>query len=254
MIAMADGSLPRATAPRRPAWGVLGGMGPLASAAFLQTVYEASYGCAEQEMPVVFLMSDPTIPDRTSALLADDLAPLRDTLVPRLDDLVAAGADRLVMCCMTVHAVVPRLPDRLRQRLVSLVDLLLAGAATSGRRGLLLCSDGARLAGLYESSAHWPRASLSVVRPGPADQARAHAAIYELKRSAPEPRHLALVDELVERSQADCILAGCTEFHLLGRAARHRAGHWRFAIDPLVLLAERMAAEARRAEPVGRGA
>ena len=50
--------------------GVLGGMGPMASAEFLKTVYTCCRGEVEQEFPVVMVYSDPTIPDRTSAFRA----------------------------------------------------------------------------------------------------------------------------------------------------------------------------------------
>ena len=49
--------------------GVLGGMGGLASAEFVKTVYEISGEGVEQEQagPVVLMYSDPAFPDRTAA-------------------------------------------------------------------------------------------------------------------------------------------------------------------------------------------
>lgn len=47
--------------------GVLGGMGPLASAEFLKTIYECSVAGGEQRSPSVIMYSDPTFPDRTEA-------------------------------------------------------------------------------------------------------------------------------------------------------------------------------------------
>ena len=45
--------------------GILGGMGPLASAEFVRSVYELNVQTKEQASPVCVLYSDPTIPDRT---------------------------------------------------------------------------------------------------------------------------------------------------------------------------------------------
>src|SRR5689334_6778827 len=53
----------------REVWGVLGGLGPLASAEFLATIYEHADASEEQRLPAVLLFSDPAIPDRTEALL-----------------------------------------------------------------------------------------------------------------------------------------------------------------------------------------
>ena len=47
--------------------GILGGMGPLASAEFLKTIYEYGTRDLEQRSPACILYSDPTFPDRTSS-------------------------------------------------------------------------------------------------------------------------------------------------------------------------------------------
>ena len=52
--------------PRSNVLGVVGGMGPLASAEFVKTIYEYGLNRREQESPSVVLVSDPTFPDRTS--------------------------------------------------------------------------------------------------------------------------------------------------------------------------------------------
>lgn len=49
--------------------GILGGMGPLASAEFLRTLYELNITYPEQNSLSCILLSDPTIPDRTQAIL-----------------------------------------------------------------------------------------------------------------------------------------------------------------------------------------
>ncbi len=49
--------------------GILGGMGALASAELLYTVYRLNTTEPEQGSPVCLLYSDPSIPDRTGAIL-----------------------------------------------------------------------------------------------------------------------------------------------------------------------------------------
>ena len=105
------------------ALGVLGGMGPLSSAEFVRTIYEHARGAREQDDPVVFLYSDPTLPDRTEAFLGGREEQVLAPLQAALGRLVEMGAERLVVCCMTAHHVFPGLPAELRARLVSLVDV-----------------------------------------------------------------------------------------------------------------------------------
>src|SRR5689334_22249112 len=88
-------------------WGVLGGMGPYASAEFLKTIYRTA-GCdLEQDAPVVMVYSDPGFPDRTAALLSGRRQMLADRLEESLGILSSMGADRIVICCTTIHAVLP---------------------------------------------------------------------------------------------------------------------------------------------------
>ena len=48
--------------------GVLGGMGPAASADFLRILAERAPATIDQEQPIVYVISDPQIPDRTCAI------------------------------------------------------------------------------------------------------------------------------------------------------------------------------------------
>lgn len=231
-----------------PVWGVLGGMGPAASAAFIQTIYDACETAEEHLKPVMLLASDPTLPDRTAALLAGETVVLQERLASRLEGLVALGADRLVMCCMTAHAFIPSLPDRVRERMVSLVDVLLQRIIASDRRHLLLCTNGSRHVRLYERSPLWAAASAVLVLPSDSDQEHIHRLIYELKRSAAGLHHLALVDALASKYGVHSVAAGCTEVHLLVRASRVApVACLAAAIDPLTVVASEIAATALRA-------
>src|SRR5689334_15259313 len=111
---------------RVEAWGDLGGHGPLASAESIRTIYPAHDPERDQDPPRVFLYSDPTFPDRTEYLLRGDAAALASRLEQGLEILIAAGATRTLVCCMTLHAALPLVAGRLRARVRSLVDIVIA--------------------------------------------------------------------------------------------------------------------------------
>ena len=90
--------------------GIVGGLGPLASAEFLKTVYEYGIGEYEQDAPIVLMYSDPTFPDRTDSFLAGESELLLAKLTAALQCLSDAGASRFVICCMTIHYLLSRLP------------------------------------------------------------------------------------------------------------------------------------------------
>ena len=80
----------------------------MASAEFLKTVYEYGIGENEQDAPIVLMYSDPTFPDRTDSFLAGESELLLARLTGALQSLSDAGASRFVICCMTIHYLLPR--------------------------------------------------------------------------------------------------------------------------------------------------
>lgn len=83
--------------------GVLGGMGPLATADFYTKFVRLTPARTDQEHPRVFIDSNPKIPDRTAGLFGQgpDPAP---ALVATAQGLVRAGADVIVIPCNSAHA------------------------------------------------------------------------------------------------------------------------------------------------------
>jgi aspartate racemase len=211
--------------------GVLGGLGPLASAEFLKTIYEQNRGEYEQSLPRVVLYSDPTFPDRTDALLRGLRTELLERLTAALGVLLAAGASEVAICCITIHHLLPELPRELRERVISLVDVIFAEVARQRRRHLLLCTYGSRKLGIFESHGGWPAAEEFVVLPDEADQQSIHAMIYSVKRGDSIESLLPALGALLSKYGADSFIAGCTEIHLLSK----RAGY--DCIDPLLTIA-----------------
>jgi aspartate racemase len=226
------------SAAPRGIWGVLGGLGPRASAEFLRTIYEQSADAAEQHLPRVIMISDPAIPDRTDRLERGDEDALVRRLEASLDQLIACGATHLLVCCVTMHAVFGRIGVRYRERLLSLVDVALEAVSESARgRHLLLCSRGSRGAALFERHSSWRPDR--IVLPGAEDQGAIHDLIYALKRGADPGSAHATVEELLARYDADAFIAGCTELHLITKTWR-AAARGAECIDPLELAAARI--------------
>jgi aspartate racemase len=204
--------------------GILGGMGPLASAEFLHTIYRLNIAEPEQEAPACLLLSDPSIPDRTSAILAGDTAELVARIDGALARLAAAGAERIVIACVTAHAVLGEVPAARRRLVVPILDPALDELLAAGRPHLLLATHGTRRARIFESLARWPEVSGLLRWPDDGDQRRLHETIYRLKHAEPDDEILDWVGALPETYGAEGLLFGCTELHLLQRPlARRRA-------------------------------
>src|SRR5215216_286015 len=130
--------------------GILGGLGPLASAEFVKTIYEHCEGECEQEWPAIVMLSDPAFPDRTEAFVRGEDDLLLERLVKSLCRLREMGAERTVVCCVTLHHLLPGLPLYLREHVLSLLDVIFADLARYGGRHLLLCSNGTRQMRIFQ--------------------------------------------------------------------------------------------------------
>ena len=61
-----------------------------------------------------------------------------------LETLYQLGVNKVVIACVTMHYFLPRLPTHLRQRVISLVDLIIDEVSMTDERYLLLCTSGTR--------------------------------------------------------------------------------------------------------------
>lgn len=225
----------------RPLLGIVGGMGPLASAELLATLYRLNLPEREQDAPRCVLLSDPAFPDRSAAILRGDTDELARRLAEAVASLLGLGAARVAIACFTVHAVLPELPEALRVKVVSLVDLvveeLLAESARGAGPHLLLATTGSYRAGVFARHPRWPEVDGSVRLLDEPDREALHERLYRLKRGDPPERAVSFVRELRERYGTPGAVFGCTELHLLRRhlGQEDRAG----VVDPLTTLARR---------------
>jgi aspartate racemase len=225
----------------REVLGIVGGMGPLASAEFLKTVYEYGIGENEQDAPIVLMYSDPSFPDRTDSFLAGESELLLARLTEALQCLSDAGASHFVICCMTIHYLLPRLPPHLSARIVSLLDVIFDNLKQPRRRHLLICSNGTRRMELFQNHSQWEQHKSEIVLPDDDDQDTIHRElIYPIKKRPDLRRLKPLLETLLRRYAVDSFIVGCSEIHLLAKHfvfnGDNDGGYG--CLDPLLLIAK----------------
>lgn len=219
--------------------GVVGGLGPLASAEFLKTVYECGIGANEQDAPVVLMYSDPTFPDRTDSFLAGESELLLARLTRALQFLSDGGASRFVICCMTIHHLLPSLPAHLSARVVSMLDVIFSNLKPPERH-LLICSNGTRRLELFQSHPQWEKHKSQIVLPDDDDQNKIHRElIYPIKKNPDFRRLKLLLESLLQRYEVDSFIAGCSEIHILAKQVFNSdpTPDYR-CLDPLMIIAK----------------
>ena len=199
--------------------GVLGGMGPAATADFYQKIIRATPAKADQDHLKVLIFSNPQVPDRTAAIRGEGPDPL-PVLVAGAEILVQGGADFIAIPCVTVHYCYDAL-----QRAVSVPILHLIGetatAMVSGHPALrrlgLLATSGTLQTRLFES--YFEPQGFTILTPDSAVQTSAvMEAVYAVKHGEPLERPRRLIREAAEHLRAggaEVIVAGCTEVPLI---------------------------------------
>jgi aspartate racemase len=202
----------------KDALGILGGLGPFASADFLLSIYEHNISESEQQAPVIVLYSDPSFPDRTTEFLASREDRLLQLLEEGLSRLWSCNVRKMVIACITIHHVLPRVAPHLREATISLTDVTLDTVVLRQQPALLLATEGTRRMRVFEASERWDEASRWIITPDDADQEKVHERLYaELKMNSHPREMVPFVTELCRKYGVTQLIAGCTELHRLSR-------------------------------------
>ena len=216
---MPQTSVDRRTSPPigLPTLGVIGGMGPLATADFLEKVTRATPARCDQEHIPLVLCSIPQIPDRTGAILHGGSSPL-PVLLRALKILESSGADYIAVPCNTAHFWHAQLQARSSVKILHIADAVVAAIWARGLRGStvgLLATTATIEGRVYQR--RLAAQGVRTIVPGADDQRALMSLIYRIKSGAP-PAHPGEFDALISglaSNGADAIVLGCTELPLI---------------------------------------
>jgi aspartate racemase len=101
--------------------GVLGGMGPLASAQFMLRLTQLTPATRDQDHIPTVLWSDPRVPDRTAGRLSDGTDPL-PWLLRGIEGLRRAGCSAIAVPCNTAHGWYDEMQAAAQMPILHIVD------------------------------------------------------------------------------------------------------------------------------------
>ena len=133
--------------------GILGGMGPLATADLFQKIVLLTKADTDREHIRVYIDSNANIPDRTAAILSGGEDPVPE-MASALRHLEACGADCIIMPCNTAHYFLPRLQAMTK---IPFLSILTAAAEACkaqfpGKTVGILATRGTLAANLYQEA------------------------------------------------------------------------------------------------------
>lgn len=201
--------------------GVIGGMGPMATIAFLRRVIELTPATRDEHHIHILVDLDPSVPDRTAAILGVGDEP-GEHLAAMARGLQAAGADILVMPCNSAHAFASSVRDAVTIPLVDWPAEAAAAAAASGAKHIgLLATTGSLVAGVYQTALQCKRLT-AVLPDDEIQEGEVMAAIYAadgVKALGPaSPAAHSRVERagaLLVANGAEAVMLACTELSAL---------------------------------------
>ncbi len=189
--------------------GVLGGMGPAATVAFLARVQALTPADGDADHIRVVMDMNPQVPDRNTR--PGDAEAELGAMALRLK---AAGAEVLAMPCNTAHAQKPGIEAAGLPFIDMIAETTAAAKATGAKAVGILATPGGEA--LYVAAL--TEAGLTPVVLQGEDRAAFMACVYGVKRGDVGPDNRAAMARLAEALRlagADAVIAGCTEVPLL---------------------------------------
>lgn len=200
--------------------GVLGGLGPLAAAQFLETVVNRTVAGRDQDHIDMIVSQHSTTPDRTAFLFDDQQPSPVPAMVHDAKMLESAGADFLVLTCNTGHAFTEQIEAATSLEMLGILETTVdevARRSKGGARVALLATDGTRKARLYQDELE--ARGFEVLLPDSDDQALVMDLIYNQVKAGKTDRlgELRGVIERLGDEGADYFVMGCTELSVAAK-------------------------------------
>lgn len=195
--------------------GIIGGMGPLATADLFEKIVGHTKAACDQEHLHVVIDSNTNIPDRTAALLHGGADPLPE-LVKSAGRLEKMGADVLIMPCNTAHNYYDGIAAAVSVPVLHMVRLTAQALVERGvKKAGLLATDGTVRTGIYQKS--FAGSGVELLTPDEVGQRAVMEMIYQGVKAGDMAFDAQPARQAMERllaAGAEVLILGCTELPL----------------------------------------
>ena len=198
--------------------GILGGMGPLATADLYRKIVLLTKAGCDNDHIRVFIDSNSHIADRTAAILSGGADPVPE-MESALRNLEKCGADCIIMPCNTAHFFLPKLQEKTKIPFISMLEATAKACAKQypGKTAAILATKGTLSTGLYERALE--KENVSFVLPDEAQRDMLMHLIYEVVKASkplePELENWAALLLQLRKAGADYFILGCTELPII---------------------------------------
>lgn len=198
--------------------GIIGGLGPLATACFLEELAKMTDAPTEQDHADMIIYNFPSIPDHTGYILGSNLRSPLPGLLWAGRALAREGVCAIAIPCVTAHFFYRELAEQLNVEVINGVRETAAYLKDRGvRRAGLMATEGTVVSGLF--ARELMDAGIAPVLPNREGQADINHLIYQnIKAGRPaEMDRFFRVDRNLRDRGAEAVILGCTELSTLRR-------------------------------------
>ncbi len=192
--------------------GILGGMGPLATADLFKCIVLMTKAASDNEHIPILVDNNTRIPDRTKAILYGGADP-RPELIKSAKRLEAMGAELIVMPCNTAHYFYDDIVQTVKIPFLNMIEETVAEAKRMGLTAVgILSTSGTSKSRVYDNA--FEAQGIEVIKPSDAEQEYVTSIIYDGVKASNYNIDITEFKALLKRlfeSGAQALVLGCTE-------------------------------------------
>lgn len=193
--------------------GILGGMGPLATADLFRKIILLTESNCDQEHLHILIDNNTEIPDRTDYIINNGKNP-ESYLIKSAIKLELMGADVIIMPCNTAHYFYDTIIKYISIPFLSMIEETakeVKRVYPSAKRVGLLATEGTCKAGIYDRV--FQQYDIEVIKPDEENQQYVMSLIYDIKKGKTSVDLVGISKALsqLKSRNVDTLILGCTE-------------------------------------------
>jgi aspartate racemase len=196
--------------------GVIGGLGPMATAYFYELIVKMTDAKADGEHVPMIIYNRPDIPDRTDYILGKSQDSPVNAIIAIGNSLACLGVDIIAIPCVTVHYFFDELLKGISIPIINMIEETANYLKENDIRKVgIMATDGTVSAGFFTEELE--KKGIGTVIPSIASQKKIMGIIYDsIKANMPyDINEFRLVEKELRDAGAQVIILGCTELSLL---------------------------------------
>ena len=192
--------------------GIIGGMGPLATADLFRKIVTNTNASTDQEHIKILIDNNTDIPDRTEAIINNGKNPLPQ-MIKSAVSLWAMGAQILVMPCNTAHYFLPEIQKYVDIPILNMIEITGEAIIKRGIKTVgLLATQGTINSGIYQKV--FDKKGIEIVVPGETEQTVINDLIYNGVKAGKKDYDVSAIRDVINSMLdlgAEILVLGCTE-------------------------------------------